>query len=185
MNSKNKFMKMTFKILAVLIAILILGFYGIFVSKNLLKETGYFILPISATISIVVFATIFFLLYQFARREEIREIEPEELEKALYECRLMQEEIRKVWYVGKPTGELYNKSWEIAKRIIPNLKKLKNYKAFLQRNPGIEEGTNRIYGLWKHYHGGKRIKTKSPYKEMGKDLIFLCEAINVALERYQ
>lgn len=181
-------MKTTFlKIFFILIIILILGLCGIFISKKLPKETSYFIFPVSISItSFAIFFVTLFLLYQFVRRKEIRrELEPEKLEKALYECRLIQKEIGKIWRRSKPTGELYNKSWDIARKIAPNLQKLKGYKTFLQENLGLGYAINLFEKLWGHYGGGWRIKTKGPYKEMGKNLIRLSDELSITLKKYR
>jgi len=163
------------KILVLLTTMLILGLCGIFISESLPQATSYFVLPISTGMTSLAASTmVAVFLYQFFKgKKEVGEKEPEveELERALYECQLMRNEISKVWYEGKPTEELYNKSWEIARKIIPNLQKLKNYKTFLRKNPDIVRSIYLIEKLWQHYHGGKRIKGKGPYREMGTDLI--------------
>ncbi|MDI6798826.1 MAG: hypothetical protein QMD12_02410 [Candidatus Aenigmarchaeota archaeon] len=179
-----------FKILAlVLVIALILGLYGISISERLPRETGYFVLPISTGIAtFAVFAMAILFLYQFVKVKkkeaiERKELEVEGLEKALMECKLVRDEISKVWYEGKPTGELYNKSWDIARKIIPILKRLKSYETFLRANPGINNAIYLIEGLFKHYHGGERIETKGPYKEMGGDLIRLYKEIDKTMRK--
>lgn len=169
-------MKIKFLVIFIIL-ILILGLSFTF---QRLPQIGYFIFPISVSISsLIISLLILSLLYQFARRREVirRELEPEELEKALYECTLIKKEIGKVWHEGKPTGELYNKSWNIARKIAPNIKRLKKYKTFLQINPEINHAIYSFERLWEHYCGGTRIKTKGPYKEMGEELIHLYRII--------
>jgi len=164
-----------------------LGLCGIFIAGKLPKETGFIVFPVSTSItSLVAFTLILFLIFQFTKKKEVIEkLSREELEKALYECVVIREEISKVWQHGKPTGELYNKSWEIARKIIPNLKRLKEYRAFLQENFGISYAINLFEKLWDHYSGGKRVETKGPYKEMGKNLIRLFDELCAVLRRYK
>jgi hypothetical protein len=90
-----------------------------------------------------------------------------------------------VWYEGKQTGELYNKSWEIARRIIPSLQRLKSYRDFLYHNSEISKSVYEIEKLWAHYYGGTRIKSEGPYREMGKNLMVLYHTIIETLKKHQ
>ena len=171
------------KILIPLIAVLMIGVFGIITSKNLPKQAGFFVFSISTGITgFILSIMLFLLLFQLVKKEKVTKIE--ELENALYECECVYEEIGKVWRKGKPTGEIYNESWEIARKIVPNLQRLRKYSDFIRENPELGRAIFYVLKLWEHYHGGKRVKTKGPYKEMGEDLIFLNDELYNVLKKY-
>jgi len=167
------FMRLLFKLLLFIVFFLLLGLFGISISRKLPRITGHFSFLTSVPTAFVAALLIALLLFQFARTESFAEKKAAEM--PIKELNAMLYLIEDVRGSGQ---KITNQARSIAKGILPYLQKIISYhRSFLHElPPEVRVGFYTIYKsiTGKHGHYWEK-RLMDDVKKLEGDLLKIVE----------